>query len=163
MPRLISREEAVKSIGHSIPSGECLVCWIQINQSKNLLYKGNWSSVILSAYPRTWGQTMIVLHEHKTTFGELSIEEWSEMSFLLKKSTVGLENVLKPLRCYVASLGSVENLTNTCPHLHFNILPIYSQVDKPSDIFTWKNGLYQATDAEWEELRCLLMKEWNRN
>lgn len=118
--------------------------------------------VVLSEYPRTWGQTMVVLNTHKTAVSDTTGDEWRELMENVRSAAMILENVLKPLRCYVSSLGATENLPNTCPHLHFNVLPIYNTDDRPSEIFTWKNGVYAAEQKEWDELVTELNREWAR-
>jgi len=152
MPYIISREQALKTITESLMEGECLACWILKSKSNYTLKIGEHTTTVLSKYPRTWGQTMILLNSHKEKISEISNEEWQELMIEVKNVTTKIEKTLKPLRCYVSSLGSTENLPNTCPHIHFNLIPIYNIQDKPSDIFTWENGVYNASVAEWEDL-----------
>jgi diadenosine tetraphosphate (Ap4A) HIT family hydrolase len=152
MPHIISRQQAIDKISNTLKQGECVVCSILKSNSKYVLHKGRYTTILLSEYPRTWGQTMILLNTHKTAVSETTQEEWDELTANVRKSTIILEKVLKPLRCYISSLGASENLPNTCPHLHFNVLPIYSSDDKPSDIFTWRDGLYAAEEWEWANL-----------
>lgn len=152
MPFLISRQEAIEKINKTIDKGECLVCNILSTNNNYVLDKGKHTTIVLSKYPRTWGQTMVLLNDHKESISQLTKEEWSELLEMTRKYTVRIETVLRPLRCYVASLGATENLPNTCPHIHFNIIPIYDQNDKPIDIFTWEKGVYKGTEKEWEVL-----------
>ena len=160
MPYLISRQEALDKISLKLKQNECLVCSILKQGSKYVLNKGKYTTTVLSEYPRTWGQTMILLNEHKTSVSELTGEEWDELSQQTRKTAVTIEKVLKPLRCYISSLGATENLPNTCPHVHFNILPIYNAQDKPSDIFSWSGGVYAADSVEWEELYLKLLEHY---
>ena len=152
MPYLISRQQAIDEINKSLKKGECLACTILSSDQKYVLEKGKYTTAVLSKYPRTWGQTMIVLNSHKIAISDVTKEEWDELTEATRKYAVKIETVLNPLRCYVASLGASENLPNTCPHIHFNIIPIYDQSDKPVDIFTWENGIYNAVEEEWMEL-----------
>ena len=152
MPKIISRQQAFDKINSTLKSGECLVCHILNSGSEYILNKGKHTTTVLSEYPRTWGQTMILLNSHKTTVAEITKEEWLELTENTRKVTIALENTLKPLRCYISSLGAVDNLPNTCPHLHFNIIPIYNSKDKPVDIYTWEHGVVSAEEDEWKEL-----------
>src|ERR1035437_2307342 len=136
MPYIISRQQAIDEINKTLRQGECLVCRILKSNPKHVLHKGKHTTVLLSEYPRTWGQTMIVLNKHKVSISEITKEEWDELTENVRKASIVLEKSLSPLRCYISSLGATENLPNTCPHLHFNVLPIYKATDKPSDIFT---------------------------
>jgi diadenosine tetraphosphate (Ap4A) HIT family hydrolase len=152
MPYIIPRHEALDSINSTLIKGECLACSILKSKTKYILNCGMYTTVVLSKYPRTWGQIMIILNTHKTSITETTNEEWQELTDFIKKTTFAIEKTLKPLRCYISSLGATENLPNTCPHLHFNIIPIYNSKDKPENIFTWRNGVYNATEMEWENL-----------
>lgn len=156
MPYLISRQQAIDSINRTLKPGECLVCRILASKGKYVLHEGTYATIALSEYPRTWGQTMILLNAHKISVSETTQEEWQELNDHVRKVTMVLETTFQPLRCYVASLGAVSNLPNTCPHLHFNVLPVYTADDKPETIFTWRNGVYAAGVEEWEELASQL-------
>lgn len=157
---MISRQEALEKINNTLKKGECLVCHILDSNSKYVLNKGKYTTTVLSEYPRTWGQTMVLLNSHKTTISEITKEEWEELTENTRAAAVVLESVLKPLRCYIASLGSTENLPNTCPHIHFNVIPIYNSSDTPSGIFTWEQGVVSAEKEEWIELFNKLKYEW---
>jgi diadenosine tetraphosphate (Ap4A) HIT family hydrolase len=152
MPFIISREEALHQIGLTIRENDCLVCSVLKTEANYVFHKGDHVTIVLSKYPRTWGQTMVLLNTHKTSITEVSAIEWEELMQGVRKAALMIESTLKPKRCYIASLGATENLPNTCPHLHFNILPIYNEEDKPSTIFTWQDGVYSGTDPEWENL-----------
>ena len=78
--------------------------------------------------------------------------EWSEMNEAIRKTSIVTEKVLKPQRVFVARTGSSDNLLNTCPHIHFNIIPIYDVTQSSSEIFTWENGLYAGDEEEWKTL-----------
>ena len=160
MPYIIERQDAIDRINGVLEPGECLACWLLRSEPRYLLHEGFHSVVTLSEYPRTWGQIMVVLNNHKTSVSDTTTEEWRELMENVRRAATVLEDVLKPLRCYVSSLGATENLPNTCPHLHFNVLPIYNAGDRPSDIFTWKNGVYAADEQEWKELLTGLKREW---
>lgn len=163
MPNIISRQQAMDEITSSLKPGECLACYLLGSNHNYVVHQGELSTVLLSRYPRTWGQTMILLNNHKTSISEISSEEWQELTDYVRKASICLETVLKPLRCYIASLGATKNLPYTCPHLHFNVLPVYNAEDKPSDIFTWQHGVYAAEEWEWKNLLVTLKQEWERN
>jgi len=160
MPYLIPRQQAIDKLNITLKEGECLGCWLVESKAKYVLHKGKYTTVLLSEYPRTWGQTMVLLNTHKISISDTTKEEWDELTQNLKKVTALLEKTLNPLRNYVASLGSIKNLLNTCPHLHFNVLPIYNDCDKPEDIFTRRNGVYDASEQEWEDLFSKLKQAW---
>jgi diadenosine tetraphosphate (Ap4A) HIT family hydrolase len=152
MPHIISRQEAISKIEKEIPKGKCLACYLIENSPKYILQEGKHCTVLLSEYPRCWGQVMVIANRHVISFTELMSEEWTEISKYIMSSSKTIEKALKPLRCYVAATGATENMVMTSPHLHFNIIPVYHKTDKPSGIFTWVHGVYSGTAEEWEEL-----------
>jgi diadenosine tetraphosphate (Ap4A) HIT family hydrolase len=152
MPYLISREQALAQIEKEIPAGECLICYLAKHRKEYILHRGKHAKTLLSLYPRTWGQIMVLVNRHVISFTELEADEWKEVSEMLLQATRKAESVLKPLRCYVAATGASVHFPMTSPHLHFNIIPVYEETDKPSSIFTWENGLYAARTEEWEAL-----------
>jgi diadenosine tetraphosphate (Ap4A) HIT family hydrolase len=161
MPRLISRQEAISRLEKEIPHGDCVICNLIARKHKYILHKGKHTTVLLSEYPRCWGQVMVILNRHAVSFSKIKSEEWTELSANVQKATVCVESVLKPLRCYVAATGSSENLLMTSPHIHFNIIPVYHKNDKPSTIFTWEQGVYSGTGTEFEGLLEDLKLGWS--
>src|ERR1043165_71010 len=161
MPHLIPRTQALSRIGEEHRPGECLACRL-LNNSRYILHRGKHVTVALPAFPRSWGQTIVILNKHKTSVSETTSEEWQELAENSRKAAASLERLLRPARCYIASLGAAHNLPNSCPHLHFNVMPVYSSEEKPEDIFTWKHGVYDGTTAEWEEIFNALRSEFLR-
>lgn len=157
---LISKKDALSKIRSEYKEGECLAC--NVLASKYTLDKGVFSTTVLSMYPRFWGQIMVVLNSHKISVSQLSKEEWCELNENIYYATKALEKTLNPVRCYISCLGSVQNLPNTCPHLHFNIIPIYSETIKPSEVYTWENGLYNGHETEWNELYNSLLHNFEK-
>ena len=151
MPVLISRQQAIAKLEKEIPQGACLLCHVS-KQHNYILHKGKHTTVLLSEYPRCWGQIMVMVNRHVVSFTELHTEEWAELLTNVQKATLCAEAVLKPFRCYVAAIGSADNLLMTTPHIHFNIIPIYNKQDKPSNIFTWEHGVYSGSKEEFEDL-----------
>ena len=152
MPQLISREKAIAQIEKQIKPGECLACALLSQQKNPVIHSGKFTTVLLTLFPRNWGQVMILLNSHKLSFSELTDEEWAELNKNLRKAAMAVEKTLNPLRVFVAGTGSVKNHLITCPHLHFNIVPVYNAEEKSSEIFTWENGVYEGTETEWKEL-----------
>jgi diadenosine tetraphosphate (Ap4A) HIT family hydrolase len=151
MPRLITRAQALARLEKEIQPGECLGC--AVNRRKDLvLIDGTHAMALLSHYPRNWGHTAVFLKRHVTHLSSVSPGEWLELNEQVRRVGVALEQVLRPLRVFLACTGSVEKLPMTCPHIHFNLIPVYSAADKPSSIFTWENGIYEADPAEWDDL-----------
>jgi diadenosine tetraphosphate (Ap4A) HIT family hydrolase len=159
MPHLISREQALLELQKN-KSGNCFLCSLINGNAKFILEKNNSVTVFLSEYPRFWGQIMIAPNIHSEKFFELDENTWKEMNHFALKSARILEKLFSPVRCYIASTGSPENLPMTCPHNHINVIPVYDATLKPAQVFTWANGLYAGSEVEWKELFSLLSKEW---
>ena len=123
MSKIISREEAYKEINSVLKKDECLVCWLHKN-AEYVLNVGDIATVVLTKYPRNWGQILVLLNAHKTSISDLSEEEWVALSMEARKAAMVIEKLLKPARCYIVSLGAADNLANTCPHIHFNKMKI---------------------------------------
>jgi diadenosine tetraphosphate (Ap4A) HIT family hydrolase len=156
MPYHLSREDALATIAKEPLNASCLVCGILQHSSTRVLEKKPFTTAILSAYPRTWGQVMVVTNRHIESISATKEEEYVELMSQIKKWTTCIETALHPLRCYVVSLGAINNQPHTCPHLHFNILPVYQATDTPEYLLTWKHGLVGANENEWQELVGLL-------
>ncbi|MEL6344382.1 MAG: HIT family protein [Myxococcota bacterium] len=112
---------------------------------------------VLSRYPRTWGQVLIILRRHVTTFNDVSAEEWGEACHLARELAQRIETRLSPLRCYVSCLGTHRtDVPMSSPHLHLHIDPIYDPEDRPRTILTHKHGVLEAHEEEWDSLKALL-------
>jgi len=160
MPQLITREAALAQIGKEISPGECLVCHLLKKESARVLQREAYATVLLSSYPRFWGQVMLCVNRHVESYSELKDEEWEELSHFSLEYARRLETQLQPVRVYIAALGAPQPLPHTCPHLHVNLLPVYDAQLKPSEALTWTNGLYAGSEEEWQELFQKLSAEF---
>jgi diadenosine tetraphosphate (Ap4A) HIT family hydrolase len=87
---------------------------------------------------------------------------WARCAELARRAARALERELRPLRCYVASTGSAAGeLTQSSVHLHLHVIPLYAADDRPADIFSWADGVYVATEAEWRALSQQLRAAWS--
>lgn len=158
MPHLLSRGQALDEIGRWLRPGDCLVCALLRSDRARVLERVNGVTVMLSSYPRFWGQVMICIDRHAEHFLELEEAEWHMVSEMSLKYARRQELELRPARVYVSALGSTQPLLQTCPHLHVNLLPVYDGQIKPASVFTWEQGVYAGTAAEWDELRRMMLK-----
>lgn len=156
MPYHLTREAALAAIAKESVDSPCLACRIIEESTPRILEQTPYTTTLLSAYPRTWGQVMVVTNRHIESISHTTPEEYMVLMEQIKKWTTRVETVLKPLRCYVVSLGAISNQPHTCPHLHFNLLPVYQPTDTPETLLTWKHGLLAAHEHEWQELLDLL-------
>lgn len=151
MPILLSKQHVLDELKREHQHGECIMCRA-LKNNEYILEETKEVIVFLSRYPRFWGHTLVVLKKHKERFTELSETEEKTLQELTYKYAKQIERVLKPSRCYTASLGAEQNLINTCPHIHINLIPVYDKNLRPSEVFTWENGLFSGTKEEWKIL-----------
>lgn len=160
MPKLVSKTLAIERLKQEGDAGKCLMC--KLNQNNDfVLFEDEHTTVFLSAYPRFWGHSIVSLKRHVEYFSDLNEEEYRSLFENSRKAAVAIEKSLKPFRTYIASVGATENKLNTCPHIHVNVLPIYDNDIKPSQVFTWENGIYIGTEIEWEQLKLNLKNAMN--
>jgi len=107
---------------------------------------------------------MVMPKAHVVSYSEVDPALWLEASALSLKAARVIERVQQPRRCYVASTGSsAGELTQTSRHLHVHVIPLYQPDDKPSDIFSWSEGVYVADEPEWLALRDAYRSAWARD
>lgn len=159
MPQKISREEALTRIASERGDTGCLICAIRSGEAGPVwtIREGPHTHSVLSRYPRNWGQAMVLMKRHTTTYTEVTPGEWLEGCLEAQRIAARIEVTLKPLRCYISSLGTWrKDLPMSSPHLHIHIDPVYNAEDRPRTIFTHSLGVLEAEEAEWMTLRGLL-------
>jgi len=151
MPELLSKTEALKLLEKQHQPGECLIC--KMNDSGRFkLLEDKTCIVHLSEYPRFWGHVIVAMKKHTEKYTDVSETENAALYKNAYKTAKVLEKLLNPSRCYIASIGSGENRINTCPHINVHVIPVYDKAQKPSEVFTWENGLFSGTKKEWENI-----------
>jgi diadenosine tetraphosphate (Ap4A) HIT family hydrolase len=164
MPRLITREEALRRIEAEGKSPQCLMCAIvgrEVGEVHAIMEDAE-MLVMLPRYVRRWGHVMVTPKAHVTRFSEVDAGLWARTNQLAHQAAIMVERVMQPRRCYVASTGSsAGELTQTSRHLHVHVIPLYEADDRPSDIFSWSEGVYVGEPAEWEALRARYRAAWD--
>ncbi|MFT5679979.1 MAG: diadenosine tetraphosphate (Ap4A) HIT family hydrolase [Myxococcota bacterium] len=158
MPWRITRDEALDQIAAEAPGG-CLICGILSGRAGRVwvLQEGEHTVSILSRYPRNWGQAMVLMRRHTTTFSDVTAAEWQEACEEARRIAARVESELVPLRCYISSLGTWrEDLSMSSPHLHIHIDPVYDPEDRPRTVFTHQHGVMAGEESEWMALQAIL-------
>lgn len=103
---------------------ECFLCKeIKSKKSKFIVYKGNFSFVILNIFPYNNGHLMIAPIKHIKNLEELENDEFIEIINLLKSSTKVLKKVLNPDGFNIGlNLGKVSG-AGLEDHIHIHIVP----------------------------------------
>ncbi len=164
MPQLISRSEALARIEAEGGRPECLMCAIRDHQlgPVHAVYEDDDMLVMLPRYVRRWGHLMVMPKAHVVSYSEIEPAAWLECSRLALHAARVIERVRRPRRCYIASTGSsAGELLQTSRHLHLHVIPLYQPDDKPSDIFSWSEGVYVAEPEEWDALRETYREVWS--
>src|SRR5262249_2948365 len=147
MPQLISREDALRRIRAEVAEGACLMCAIRDDRAGDRWVVADEGDVlvVLPRYVRRWGQLLVLLKPHVTSFREMDEGMWQRMSRWSRHAACVLEATLAPRRCYLASTGSAAGeITQSSMHMHVHLIPLYNPEDRPSDIFSWSAGVYVA-------------------
>lgn len=156
MPELITKAEALKRLQIQFSDKVCLMCDLNL-KSELIVYQDDLIVTFLSAYPRYWGHCIVSLKRHVEYVSEVSDAEYNLLMGMAKRLAIILEKKFSPERVYIALLGAEENRINTCPHIHVNVLPVFDKNVRPSEVFTWENGIYSGSKEEWIELKELVV------
>lgn len=163
MPRLITRAEALRRIRDEVGTPTCLMCALADDRAgpRWVVSEDEHHLVMLPRYVRRWGQVMVIPKAHVVSFTEIDDALWTRASQLAHRAARAVEGALSPLRCYLASTGSAAGeITQSSTHLHIHVIPLYEPDDKPSDIFSWSDGVYVADEEEWRALQADLLAAW---
>jgi diadenosine tetraphosphate (Ap4A) HIT family hydrolase len=163
MPTLISRDEALRRIVEEGGHPPCLMCAILERRVGDVhaIHEDDELLVMLPRYVRRWGHVMIVPKLHVTTFSAADPALWARTTRVAHQAARMVERVLQPLRCYMASTGSTAGeRTQTSMHLHVHVIPLGDPDDKPSDVFSWTEGVWVAEPDEWRALQRRYREAW---
>jgi diadenosine tetraphosphate (Ap4A) HIT family hydrolase len=163
MPTLITREQALQRILDEGGTPRCLMCAIAERKvgEVHVVFEDAELLVLLPRYVRRWGHVMVMPREHVTRFDAVDPVLWARCAQLAHQAARLVERVMQPRRCYMASTGSsAGELPQTSQHLHIHVIPLYEPDDKPSDIFSWTEGVLVGDAAEWAELLARYREAW---
>jgi histidine triad (HIT) family protein len=163
MPTLISREEALARIVAEGARPECLMCALLQGQvgAVYTVYEDADMVLVLPRYVRSWGHVMVVPRVHVTSFSAISSELWMRLYATAHRAARMVESLCVPQRVYVTSTGSnTVELVQSSRHTHIHVIPVHTEEDKPSAIFSWQEGVYVGEPEEWETLRASYQHWW---
>jgi diadenosine tetraphosphate (Ap4A) HIT family hydrolase len=163
MPTLISREEALSRIVAEGAQPPCLMCATLAGRVGALytVHEDDRFVVMLPRYVRCWGHALVVPRAHVTAFSEIDEPTWAALYRLAHRAARMVEALRQPRRVYVTSTGSAtRELIQTSRHTHVHAIPVYSEDDRPADVFSWAAGVYVGEPAEWEALRAEYTRWW---
>jgi len=157
--RTLNADE-VDAILHAEPRG-CAMCSLAHPDAPRLA-KSRHATCVLDRFAVRRGHLLVVVDRHVENVAELAADEWLDVQRLAWEATRALETALRPVRTYVAALGSTTALGRTFPHVHVHVIPIYDggEGDRPSEVFTWKNGVVVYDEAEERALAEDIRAAW---
>jgi diadenosine tetraphosphate (Ap4A) HIT family hydrolase len=163
MPTLIPRDEALRRIVAEGGNPPCLMCAIVERRVGDVhaIHEDDEILVMLPRYVRRWGHVLVVPKPHVTTFSAVDPALWARTGRVALEAARTVERVLRPLRCYMASTGSTAGeRTQTSMHLHVHVIPLGDPDDKPSDVFSWADGVLVGEPDEWRALQRRYREAW---
>ena len=107
------------------PKTGCIFCEAtrETESSSLIVFKGDTCYVILNLYPYNNGHVMVVPYRHLATFGDLSIEELTEIGVLIQRAEAALFEAYQPHGFNIGvNLGKPAG-AGVLDHLHVHIVP----------------------------------------
>ena len=111
------------------PITHCIFCQVQVqtDDEKNLLiFRGQYSFVILNRFPYTSGHLLVVANLHRPTLEDLNAPARSEMMELATRGMVVLRKVYHPSAFnFGANIGEAAG-AGIAEHVHLHVVPRWS-------------------------------------
>jgi ATP adenylyltransferase len=107
------------------PKTGCIFCEAtrETESSSLIVFKGDTCYVILNLYPYNNGHVMVVPYRHLATFGDLAIEELTEIGVLIQRAEAALFEAYQPHGFNIGvNLGKPAG-AGVLDHLHVHIVP----------------------------------------
>jgi histidine triad (HIT) family protein len=163
MPTLISRDEALARIRAEGGEPSCLMCAIRDRRvgATHAVFEDEEILVFLPRFVRRWGHVVVMPRAHVVTYTGCAPALWSRVNADALHAAKMLERLRSPLRIYITSTGSsAGELTQTSMHLHVHVIPLFDNLDRPADVFSWQGGVWVGEPDEWESLRQEYAAAW---
>jgi ATP adenylyltransferase len=121
------RSNYIESFKDADDNAECVFCSAPKVDLKNddslVLYKGEFSFMMMNLYPYNNGHLMMIPYRHLSDYTELTKEELNEITDLNKKAIIALKEVLSPHGFnFGANIGQAAG-AGIHTHLHFHLVP----------------------------------------
>ena len=135
----------------------CFLCEISHKKrNKFLLWKGDYSMVVMNIYPYNNGHLMIAPIKHKKDFNSLQNDEIGEMFHILKTTVNILNKTLKPQGFNIGiNLGRCAG-AGLPGHIHIHIVPRWNGDTNFMPVLASTKIISQS----FEELSDILKKEF---
>ncbi len=139
----------------------CAMCGV-IAAPKHVVAENATAICVLDRYAARRAHLIVVYRKHVESIAELPWSDYEAMQRLSWEACRALREVVRPVRTFVASLGSAQKRTISFPHTHVHVLPLYDgdERDRPAAVLTWSNGVFVYEDGEAEDLVTRLRAAW---
>lgn len=140
-------------------SKKCFLCELsKKNNAKFLLWKGNYSMIVMNIYPYNNGHLMVAPIRHKKDFEDISKDEILEIYDAIKIASKVLKKVLKPDGFNIGiNLGKCAG-AGLPGHLHIHIVPRWNGDTNFMPVISSTKVIPQSL----EQLSQILKKEFSQ-
>lgn len=167
MPR-IPKDEALARVAlewEALPAQYqgCVMCALADGYPPGLeiLSENEQALALLDRFGSRRGHVLVVLRRHVESIAELGWHEYSSVQRLVWEAAQSVEEAFRPMRTFVAALGSTAKLPNTFAHHHVHVIPLEEgSEDRPSRVFSWEPGVYVYSEEEGKEVADRLRGCW---
>ena len=135
--------------------GDCVLCRHQQlgNDRENLIvYRSQYSFVMLNRYPYNNGHLMIVPYTHASELNELDAAIWAEMCDLLRSTEIILKQVYHCDGINIGlNLGAAAG-AGIAEHLHVHVVPRWKGDSNFMSVVSGERVIPEAFTQAWEKL-----------
>ncbi len=132
------------------------------NDRKNLLlFRGNYSFIMMNLYPYNTGHLMFVSYQHTGVFQELPDETTNEMMSLVKKMIPIFKKCMKPDGFNIGmNLGRVAGAGIT-DHVHIHLVPRWNGDCNFMPVLAETKVISEHIEATYDKLKTEISAEKN--
>ena len=142
----------------------CVMCGLAAGHPPDVevLAEGPGAVAVLDRLATRRGHVLVVLRRHVESIAAIPWSEYAEVQRLAWEAACTLERALSPKRIFVAALGSAAPLPMSFPHHHVHVLPLFDggEADRPSEVLTWRHGVWLYAPEEARDLADTLRRGW---
>jgi ATP adenylyltransferase len=122
------------------------------DEKKLILYRGEWSIVLMNRFPYTNGHLLIAPLRHISSFDSLSPDEKLDLLNMVERSVSVLKEVMDPAGFNIGmNLGRVAG-AGVEDHMHFHIVPRWSGDTNYMTVFGEVRIIPEHIRATYEKL-----------
>lgn len=150
------RMEYIRSLGEESSEDGCFLCryWenADADRGNHVLWRGESSFAVMNRFPYTNGHLLIAHAGHKGDLADLSADEWSDMSRMIRDAVAILRQTLSPHGFNIGyNLGRCAG-AGLPDHLHAHIVPRWSGDTNFMAVVSDVRVVPDSLDAMWAEL-----------